>query len=236
MPSGQARGTRASIAIQLALFLVAAALLLPAVTPADAVSGGAWIKLLFLARVVALVGLAHGMLRAQGRGWSDVGLRRPDGRRLVIALAAGLAMVMLVSPVARAVILSLGLPAPDYAAFAPIRGRLGEYLFWALPVTLGTAALGEELLFRGFVMDALQRLIGGSATAAIMAALVLQALIFGALHFYQGAGGMIVAGATGLALGLTWLLAGRTLWAGIILHALLDGFAMTAIYLGAVAT
>lgn len=62
-------------------------------------------------------------------------------------------------------------------------------------------------------------------------AVTVQAVIFGGLLFYQGIGRMVVAGATGLALGLTWLIAGRNLWAGIVLHALLDGSAMTAIYL-----
>ena len=46
---------------------------------------------------------------------------------------------------------------------------------------------------------------------------------------------MIIAGTTGLALGITWLLAGRNLWAGIVVHALLDAYAMTTFYLGSAA-
>jgi uncharacterized protein len=106
------------------------------------------------------------------------------------------------------------------------------YLFWVLPVTIGTAAFGEELIFRGFITNALQRLLGGSGIRAVFTALTAQAVIFGGPHFYQGIGGMITVGVTGLALGLTWLIAGRNLWAGIAIHALLDGSAMTAIYLG----
>lgn len=120
--------------------------------------------------------------------------------------------------------------------FKPIRGNLPEYLFWLLPVTLGTAAMGEEMLFRGFVTDALCSLVRTRGAAAAAVAIAIQAIIFGCLHYYQGAGGCITAGAVGLALGITWLIAGRNLWAGIVIHALLDGSAMTAIYLGLVRT
>lgn len=35
-------------------------------------------------------------------------------------------------------------------------------VFWVFPVTIGTAAFGEELIFREFVTDALRRPFGGS--------------------------------------------------------------------------
>lgn len=101
-----------------------------------------------------------------------------------------------------------------------------------LPVSIGTAAFGEELIFRGFITNTLQRLFGGPGIGAVFAVLTAQAVIFAGLHFYQGVGGMITAGVAGLAPGLTWLIARRNLWAGIAIHALLDGSAMTAIYLG----
>jgi len=236
MPSGTPRATKSSVAAQLVTLIVAAAIVIPAVTPFEAVSGAPWIKILFLSRMVALVTLAYWMLRRKSLRWSDVGLNRPNGWRFLIALAAGLLMTISFVAAAQVVIARLGLSAPNYSAFAPIRGNFGEYLFWVIPVALGTAAFGEELLFRGFITDALRRLFGGSRPSTLLAATTAQAGLFGILHFYQGPGGIIVAGVTGLALGLTWLIAGRNLWPGIIVHALLDGSAMTAIYLGYVAT
>ena len=56
--------------------------------------------------------------------------------------------------------------------------------------------------------------------------------MFGALRAYQGLGGVVTAGAIGLAFGVAWLIAGRNLWAGIVLHALFDLGAMTTFYLG----
>ncbi len=236
MPSNNRPATRTTIAAQLAVFLLAAAILIPAVTPGAAVTGGPWIKLAFLVRIAALVAFAQWMLRTHSLGWSDVGLSRPGWRRFMIAVPVGGAMTILFATIAHSLAVRAGLPAPNYSMFAPVRGNLGEYLFWVLPVTIGTAAFGEELIFRGFVTDAVRRLAGGSSPVALSTAIIGQALIFGGLHFYQGPGGMIVAGATGLGLGLTWLIAGCNLWAGIVIHALLDGSAMTAIYLGYVAT
>lgn len=234
--SNDSANGKAIVAAQSLVFLFAAAMLVPAVTPNAAMTGGLLVKLAFLARISALVALAHWMLRKRSLVWSGVGLTRPDWRRFGIAVPAGLLLVMTFGTVAQAIITRAGLPAADYSMFAPIKGNLGEYLFWVLPVTIGTAAFGEELIFRGFITDTLQRLLGGPGIGAVFTALTAQAAIFGGLHFYQGVGGMVTAGVTGLALGLTWLIAGRNLWAGIALHALLDGSAMTAIYLGYLVT
>ncbi|WP_198354656.1 CPBP family intramembrane glutamic endopeptidase [Sphingomonas sp. MA1305] len=232
MRPGGTQAVQAGIALQLVIFLVAAAILIPALTPGSVVAGGLLIKVLFLARIAALVALADWMLRRQSLKWSDVGLHRPAWQRFLLALLIGAVMTFVSSAAARNVIIYFGLPAPNYSAFAPIKGNFGEYLYWAVPVTLVSAAFGEKLIFRGFVTDALRRLLGETCVAGPFAALLLQAVIFGALHFYQGAGGMIAAGLTGFALGTTWLIARRNLWAGIVLHAFLDGTAMTAIYLG----
>lgn len=227
---------RTSAAGQLATFLVAAAVLVPAVTAGQAVSGDAWLKFAFLARIALLVALATWLLRRDSLGWSDVGLRRPQWRRFLIALPAGVVMTLCFAGIAKAVLAWAGLDAPNYAMFAPIRSDLAEYLFWLLPVSIGSAAFGEEMIFRGFMTNALCRMFKASGVWQTVAAISLQAMIFGGLHAYQGLGGAITAGAVGLALGLTWLISGRNLWAGILIHALLDGGAMTAIYLGAVAT
>lgn len=224
--------TKNVVAAQLAILLVATVILIQAVTPGEAVTGGLWAKLAFLARVAALVAFATWMLRQRSLGWSDVGLKRPEWRRFLIALPAGLLIAVVFSKVTAAVLMHAGIKSPDLSMFAPIRGNLGEYLFWLLPASVGTAAFGEEMLFRGFITDTLCRLLKGRGIFASMIAITAQAFIFGALHYYQGLGGTVVAGAIGLALGLTWLISGRNLWAGIIIHALLDGAGMTAIYLG----
>ena len=89
------------------------------------------------------------------------------------------------------------------------------------------------MLFRGFVLDALERIIGGPGRWTTPAVILIQAALFGILHLYQGIGGAAIAGTIGLVLGFIWLFSGRNLWPGIVIHGLIDSGAMTAIFLGA---
>lgn len=226
-----ARRPRTVVAIQLAVMLALALVLIPAMSPARAMAGGLTIKLLFLSRMAVLIAVATGFLRLRGLGWADIGLRRLRLARFALAVPLGLvASVVLVSIVSVA-LSRAGVRAADYAMFAPLKGRLGEYLFWLVPVTWGSAALGEELVFRGFLLDAVERILGGQGWPASWAAIVIQAALFGGLHFYQGAGGVATATCIGLVLGWVRLFSGRNLWAGIVIHGLIDSAAMTVIFL-----
>ena len=217
--------------------LLAAAVSIP--LSASEVVGAGWpAKLALVGRMAVLVAVAWWMLRVAGRRWSDVGLRTPR-RWWVVALAVVLgylAMGAMAGAMHAAVLPALGLAAPDLSAFAGLRGDLPEYLFWALPVAWGSAAVGEELVARGFLTDRLATLLGGQvpAGAAVFAAVILQGLLFGAAHAYQGLGGALLTAGAGIVLGLVWLWTGRNLWAAIILHGLVDFVSMTAFYTGAV--
>jgi membrane protease YdiL (CAAX protease family) len=228
-------GRRLEAAGQVLILTGLAALLFPAMSPGAAVSGGVAVKLLFLARMVVLLGLATWFLRMRKLRWIDVGLRRPRWRRFALAMILGLLLSAGAAAIAR---LGLGLarpeaPASDYSMFYPLKGDLRLYLYFLLPVTWGSAAFGEELIFRGFVLGALEQAFGGRRRAATLAAVVVQAPLFGLLHIYQGVGGAMTAGAVGLALGVVWLVSGRNLWAAIVVHGLIDSAAMTAFYMGA---
>lgn len=226
--------SRLTVAGQLLLVCLVAAVLFPAMSPGDAVHGGVLVKMLFLGRMAVLIALATWLLRLRKLRWADLGLRRPGWLRFGLSIIAGLALTVAVAALVGLGLSRAGLPAASYTMFAPLQGNLPEYLFWLLPVTWLSAAVGEELLFRGFVRDALERLLGGSKTVPALAAIVAQAVLFGLLHLYQGAGGAVMAGSIGLVLGAVWLFSGRNLWAGIVVHGLVDSTAMTAIYLGAV--
>ncbi|HWE99509.1 MAG TPA: CPBP family glutamic-type intramembrane protease [Caulobacteraceae bacterium] len=217
---------------QLAIVLVLAAVILPLVSPAVAASHGAAIKAVFLARMAVLIAVATWLLHRRGLGWAPLGLRRPAWGRFAAALIGGLVAAALLSFAVRTGLAAVGVPAQTYAMFASIRGDLGAYLFWLIPVSWLSAAMGEELLFRGFILDGFWRLLDRTGAWRAPLSLVLQALIFGLLHAYQGLSGAATAAALGLVLGAVWWGAGRNLWAGIVLHAILDSMGMTAAYLG----
>ncbi len=196
---------RRSAVIDLVVVVGAAIVLIAllSLSPAAVVGGGIGIKLLFLSRMALLLLIATWRLRRSGRNWRDVGLVRPPLWRCVIAIVAGLLAIAVAVGVCRTAMVHAGYPAANYSAFAPLQGNLAEYLFWLVPVSIGSAAFGEEMIFRGFVLDAFERALGGHRWAT-RTAIVLQAAAFGLLHAYQGIGGVVTAGVTGLVLGFVW--------------------------------
>jgi membrane protease YdiL (CAAX protease family) len=227
---------RNSVAAALAavvVILALAAVVVPAISPAEAVTGDATIKLLFLGRMVVLLIVATLLLRLRGLRWADVGLRRPRWWRFALAIPGGFALAVIGVTALSAVLATQGIPKADYAMFRPLKGDLPLYLFWLGPVAWGSAAFGEEMIFRGFVTNALGRVFGGAKAMATLGAIIVQAGLFGALHLYLGVGGAASAAMIGLVMGLVWWASGRNLWAAIVLHGLIDSFTITAMYLGA---
>ena len=233
-PSGASPRRLATLGVLTITFLAAVGL---ALFSTEQAIGGNWLERAIVpGRMLLLVLAATCLLRWAGFSWRDVGFRRPvslwrTGGLVVLGyLGIGLTFVL----VSQLVLPWLGAAPKTLSIFAAVKGNAPEYLYWLLPVAWGSAAFGEELVFRGYLQSRLQTVLGASRTGAA-GALFLQALIFGALHSYQGMGGAVLAGSTGLVLGLVYLAGRRNLWAPIILHGLVDTITLTAVFLGVTA-
>ena len=111
-----------------------------------------------------------------------------------------------------------------------IEGNLPVYLTW-LAIAWTSAAFGEEIFFRGYLIDRIGKLLPKARWASFVAILI-PALIFGIAHaYYQGIRGLVVTGMIGLALGALYLLNKRNLWPNILAHGAVDTLAFTAMYL-----
>lgn len=154
---------------------------------------------------------------ANGVALSSVGFAAPDGWRLWGVLVLGGAVVLLQASGALK-IARLATPGPKLRAqlgsVAAIMPRTSAELAAFFLMSL-TAGFCEELLFRGFLVWLLQPLVGLWIAAAL--ALVLFALG----HAYQGREGVIRTGAIGLVF-TAIVLATRSLWPAIVLHAAID--------------
>ena len=147
---------------------------------------------------------------------------------LGMALAATVAIVavMLAGSIVAG---AAGFQAPDTQdVMGMVRQSPLHLLVWIAVVAWGSAAFGEELLWRGFLMDRLARLPGlrGRAVAVV----AIQAVLFGLPHLYQGWSGVVVTGIIGLILGWMRLRTGGNLWALVIAHGLVDTIMLTAGY------
>ena len=164
--------------------------------------------------------------------WASIGLGAPDrparfALQTLIALLAGWSAALAAMLLATR---GLGWAPIDTARFAGLQGDQGRLLAM-LAISWTTAALGEEVLFRGFLQSRLRSRFGERRHAAELAALA-RAVRFGLGHAYQGATGILVSGAIGLAFGLLMLRL-RTVWPLVVAHGLIDTVSMLALYSGA---
>lgn len=180
--------------------------------------------------MAVLLAVTTWLLAGRGRRWADLGLAWPASwKRTAGLVAAGLLAAYLGNGV---IVLPLDhvlhLAPPDLKAVAPVVGTPSGYAFM-LALTWTTVAFGEEMLFRGFLTARLETLFGAGRPAAGLAWLA-QGVLFGLMHSYQGAGGVLTTAWVGLALGGVRLAARRNLAACIVLHGLIDTIGLTAVF------
>ncbi|WP_066793523.1 CPBP family intramembrane glutamic endopeptidase [Sphingomonas soli] len=180
------------------------------------------------------VGAGALLARRSGRGFGTLGLRAPASWRATLGWAAAALVLSWTGT------LVLGLAIRHATDWPPldvgyiresIEGDTLAWLVWMLLVVWGSAAFGEELLSRGFVLDRLWT-AGGRGRVALVIAMVLQALIFGWLHAVQGPTGIVLTAWVGLVFAGVWLASGRNLWAPILAHGTTDTISLTLIYAG----
>lgn len=116
----------------------------------------------------------------------------------------------------------------DISSFDPIRNNL-SVLLSTLAFVWTSAAFGEEIVFRGYLMTRFSKVFGTSRTA-IIANIVLFGIFFGAIHAYQGITGQILSGITGAMIATIFHLKKNDLWFCVIVHGAIDTFALVAIY------
>lgn len=155
-----------------------------------------------------------------GRPFSHLGFRKPARWWVALLWAVGIFLFFGIAQnlVPIMVNLVIELPQPDYSRYDFIKGNLTAAILMAIGLPL-LAAVPEEIIYRGFLIERLHVTLGefrGSEYRAV----VLQALIFGAIHFQWGVGGVLVTVIMGLVWGLAFLLCGRNLWIVIFAHSL----------------
>ena len=94
-----------------------------------------------------------------------------------------------------------------------------ERMWWMLLSV--TAGIGEELLYRGYMLQFLRGHLATGPTLSLTPAWLLSSLAFGTAHLYQGARGVMETTTAGLTFGLLAILTGN-LALPIMLHCVID--------------
>src|SRR6476660_2859127 len=173
---------------------------------------------------VLLVCVGFGLVLLRGERLADIGLKRPESWTRTLIIGVGLAAIVFI-----AIYLSekAGFRR-DLSKFKEVQGNLEVTVYGVLYAFIG-AGFYEEFTFRGFLMQGLAMIFGGSRGAWIVACL-LQGALFGIAHAYQNPLGIAITGSLGVLMGLLVLASGRNLWLVIIGHGLFDASRFVLFY------
>ena len=182
--------------------------------------------------ILVVLAIVSMRLREGAWRWAALGLKRPESwvRIVLIALAAAALRLILGSLVIEPVTSHFWPPIKGPAAVNEIRGHVTALLMY-LPIVWAFAGFGEEIVYRGYLLNKLAEVFGRTRTADSIA-LLGSAVLFGFGHYYKGPAGILDSGVAGAILGAVYLLSGRNLWACILTHGFIDTVAVFAAYLG----
>ena len=118
----------------------------------------------------------------------------------------------------------------DLSQLSGLRGDLPALLLW-LTVSWTLAAFLEEMVFRGYVVNRLNGLVGYRLAGTVIA-VCASAGLFGVAHRYQGVTGVVENVLTGLLLATLYVLGRRNLWIPILTHGAIDTIGFLLIFWG----
>jgi len=191
-----------------------------------------WIGKLPVSKTPYLFVLGWISIRARGLCWKDVGLsgEQPFSKILGWGVLVGIGMEALELFATQPVLTKLLGKGPDLHELDRLVGNtqlliIGILLAWIL------AAFGEEMVWRGYLLNRSADIFGRSPRGWFASALLIS-LLFGFAHFPQGPTGVIENVIDGAILAGLYFAAGRNLWAPIIAHGIQDTVDVLLIYLG----
>ena len=214
--------TRKGILLQIIIVLIPSALLLK--------SGSLLLAGLFISLILSTIGL-----RLRSQTWHDTGLKRPISIRRVLLTAFGWTFALIILTFTlRHLVTFMTHEGPNLEAFKPVKGNI-KGLLMGLAVAWTFGAFGEEMFFRGFLINAFYRLLPDSHFKDQVkwgGALVVTSVLVGFGHAYQGITGMILTGIIAFCFGFIYLTNKRNLWPSILTHGIYDSVAFILLFTG----
>ncbi len=170
--------------------------------------------------------------RLRDGSWKAMGLGWPASwrRTVLIAIVAAFLRIALSAVVVDPLTAHFWPAAKAPEGMNEITDHLWVALRW-LGIVWTFAAFGEEIGYRGYLVNRAAE-AGGGSRFAYWLGVVGVAVLFGYGHYYKGPAGIIDSGMAGLILGAAYLLSGRNLWACILAHGLIDTAGVVALFFG----
>jgi membrane protease YdiL (CAAX protease family) len=188
--------------------------------------------LIFFSKTPYLLAIGWISMALRGIGWRDIGLcGSPRWPVLLLAgVAAGLVMEALELFATQPLLVKLTGKYPDLSDFKNLVGNF-KLLLILVAASWVVAGLGEELVWRGYMLNRVADLFGRSVVGW-MITLILVSAAFALAHSYQEVTGMVENFIAGLLLGGLYFASGRNLLVPIIAHGITDTVDFLIIYSG----
>ena len=178
-------------------------------------------------------------LRLRGQTWEHFGLtfrfsgRWPLVRTVLLSIPVLVAALLsfVVGQIIMVIIMQDAAPElqkADMSSYAFLQGNLPIFLLTMAGVYI-VSSFGEEILYRGFLINRLAE-FGKDSRLTRIIAVVISSVVFGLIHFSWGITGVVQTTVMGLALAGAYLLTKRKLWVLILAHAYLDTLLLVPIY------
>ena len=118
----------------------------------------------------------------------------------------------------------------DFSIFETYTGNLSATMSLLVLIWI-SAAFGEEIVFRGYLMRQFIKFFGSSKISLVIN-ILLFGFIFGWIHSYQGISGQLITGIIGMFFAIIFHIRKNDLWFNIAVHGFFDTTAIVFIYYG----
>ena len=161
---------------------------------------------------------------------SELGFIEQESKKKTIMLGIKLGLlIQLIGLIQTTLFTLMGWYTPNYSNFTTIQGNVGALLKY-LTIAWTTAGIGEEIIWRGFMMGQISQLFEDKKKGMIVGLIVIT-ILFGFTHLYQGIAGVIFQGTAGLLFGIIYIKSDKNLWLTIVVHVFCNTFMFVLIYL-----
>ncbi|MDX9955174.1 MAG: CPBP family intramembrane glutamic endopeptidase [Anaerolineae bacterium] len=184
---------------------------------------------LFLPTLVILCLIALSLLIRREHIHS-LGFKRPQSwsRTAGIALAGAVSLQLFDIGIVMPILNRVTGTTIDYSGFAHLKGNLAQLLL-LLALSWTLAALGEEIVYRGYLQKLLAELFG-SRLPGILLMVGVSSLLFGFAHTEQGLIGIVVTTLDALFFSWLKLKCGGNLWVTILAHGFYNSIGVLVFY------
>lgn len=191
--------------------------------------------LLWFTNIIMLIYVWIG-IKIRGESWSDIGLscKSIDLKGIIKSFLLSLLVFLfaLIGFVLGSIIMAkiTGIPeSANLSGYDYLKDNIGM-LFLTLIGVYIVSSIGEEVIYRGFLIKRISE-IGASSKNTTTIAVLISSIIFGLVHYQWGPIGIVQTALMGLALGICYIKLKKKLWILILAHGYLDTILIVQMYL-----